>query len=250
MSLKSALLGSVTAALFFSAGFPAVYAQSSDEVVIDSDTVVILEEEDSTPASRTAVKKERAKKAGTKQTQAKSQQRRASAEPTRAQENRNERMYAQNEKKSSVDPYVAFRTAVSLQKNHIDDNVWANAGAIGIRHQDFRAEIEYTYREKMSGMSFGDYDEITTQSLMVNLYYDIPTETVIRPFINAGLGVSNIALRTPYYKDSTNKFSWSAGAGIAYDISKQWDFDIGYRYIDIGEDVKTNEFYAGIRYTF
>lgn len=147
-------------------------------------------------------------------------------------------------------PYVALRSGMSMQKNHIDKNVWANSGAIGMQYEDFRGEVEYTYRDKMRGMYVGDVHKVGTQSLMFNAYYDVPTGMALRPFINAGIGMSKITTEIPFMKDSTNKFSWSVGAGAAYEITNRFAFDVGYRFIDIGDDVKTNEFYGGIRYAF
>ena len=148
-------------------------------------------------------------------------------------------------------PYVAIRTGLAMLKNHINKNAWEGSAALGMQLNEFRTELEYTYRDKIAGNLHGVKHKVGTMSLMVNGYYDIQTGTALRPFINLAAGASRLRLNSEDTSGKTDyKFSWGGGVGVGYDISKNIAFDLGYRFTDLGKQVKSNEFYGGLRFAF
>lgn len=132
----------------------------------------------------------------------------------------------------------------------------------GIRSWVTRIEAEYTYRE--TGTYKQQKLEHTSQSLMGNLYFDPPVRSKIRPYLQVGAGITN-----HHFKKSTHghcdkgdnddqTFTWSVGAGFGSEISHNVFFDLGYRFIHLGDPTvhnkkyKTvaNEGYAGLRFHF
>lgn len=133
--------------------------------------------------------------------------------------------------------------------------------------------------------AFGYTSSIRTQTAMLNLYWDFDTATSFTPYATVGLGLANHRFKnkTNYMmmgntgimqaSSTINNFSWSIGAGVAYQISDSWAFDLGYRYIDAGKlsansswretyfidarintktelDIKYHDIALGIRYNF
>lgn len=183
--------------------------------------------------------------------------------------------------------------------NDKSDSTWGGGLAIGYDFNPrfdvpIRAELEYAVRSQSkvswSGDSLGDTDstkmKFDVQTLFVNLYYDIKTSTAFTPYFGAGLGMAfikgksdlsiNYGPGAPTFSGSASKsqtnFAWNVGAGVAYAITDNWDLDLGYRYVDMGEvktggityqdsfgssetytgkaDLRAHEVMLGIRYTF
>ena len=131
------------------------------------------------------------------------------------------------------------------------DNVWMMSGAIGYRYSYFRAELEYTYRNKIEGDYIGAKHKVDTMSMMINGYYDIDTGMALRPFVNLAIGASRLKIKDVGVSSKTDyKFSWGGGVGVGYDITKDITFDVGYRFQDLGKQIKSNEFYGGLRFAF
>ena len=123
-----------------------------------------------------------------------------------------------------------------------------------------RLEVNYTARseatsEKNRGSS-NDYlklkQQTNLQTLMLNLWADIPTNTAFTPYVGGGVGVAFIDYdvnATDYFYGTTSQhysgskkttnFAWSLGGGIAYDVNPEFTVDLGYRFIDAGK-VKTD----------
>ena len=148
-------------------------------------------------------------------------------------------------------PYVAVRTGIAMLKNHIDKNAWEGSAALGMQLNEIRTELEYTYRNKIEGDYIGAKHKVDTMSLMVNGYYDIQTGTALRPFINLAVGASRLKIKDVGVSSKTDyKFSWGGGVGVGYDITKDITFDVGCRFQDLGKQIKSNEFYGGLRFAF
>lgn len=154
----------------------------------------------------------------------------------------------------------------------IEDNLFMLSGAIGYRYTYFRAEVEYIWRDKsedsetlvipMAGRdpivststaSF-DYD-----SYMFNLYYDFSPYTWFTPYIQAGIGVTNLKYKFNYEGEGSDhykehNFTWVLGGGISAKMTNRLNIDLGYRYYDMGKvgggKIHNQEFYGGVRYVF
>lgn len=97
------------------------------------------------------------------------------------------------------------------------------------------------YKAKSQNMHL--IQKVTVTASMVNLYYNLYEEALINPYITAGVGVSrnrptalvetsrNIRLKGR----STTNLAWNFGGGILLNtMSRDYEINIGYRYIDYG----------------
>lgn len=183
-----------------------------------------------------------------------------------------------------------------------DETIYPNiSAAIGfdfskVSKVNARAELEYTYKDKAtfapnisSGIFNGEEEqapegipsllvnELRTQSLMLNGYYDFKNKSKFTPYLSAGVGVSRIenkvSINPEVFGDSenvttdtNNNFTWTAGAGIAYKVTENVALDLAYRYVDAGEtdvsqsfegtklkntaDLVSHDYSLGVRYNF
>lgn len=193
---------------------------------------------------------------------------------------------------------------------NITDTVFSPGIAVGYQftgdtYQPVRVELAYQHYGKQDDtMSFSPsvsgywhnqknnifplpsesslYMKTKADTLMVNVYYDIPVNNNISAYLMAGAGAAFIrndvswdtnvagqALSAGASKNVTN-LAWSAGAGISWNINENISLDTGYTYTDAGSaenrivarngintatgytntDVKLHLLYAGIRYHF
>jgi opacity protein-like surface antigen len=104
----------------------------------------------------------------------------------------------------------------------------------------FRADIVYSYR---GGYELSDLDqfgdafaaEITSSSVMGNLYWDIPIGmSGFAPFIGAGIGWAGNQMKETLTEDGGVFFLPEAMAGVSFNLSPQAAVDVFYRYFDGG----------------
>jgi opacity protein-like surface antigen len=125
------------------------------------------------------------------------------------------------------------------------------AGAVGYQFRTWglRAEAELGYLESsvsshdIDGVgSFSNDDAFGDTSAMfglASLYYDLPINAPIRPFVGGGIGAADVSFEnhgtTPtgtVLDDSSNAFAWHLTAGVNYDISPNMALEVGYRYLE------------------
>ena len=102
-----------------------------------------------------------------------------------------------------------------------------------------RAEAEYSYREqKIKAFDATPwYGSQWDNSLMVNLFYDIPTGTNFTPYIGGGIGGTHLSWGDNFrpantiviYDASELKFGWQGIVGVAYTITPRIDLTLDYR---------------------
>lgn len=90
----------------------------------------------------------------------------------------------------------------------------------------FRIEGEFTYRQNdvditTAGGTNGD--ALYSTAYMVNLLYDVDTNSPITPYLGGGLGIANLG------GDDTG-FAYQAMAGLGYHLTQQHEVYAGYRY--------------------
>ena len=149
----------------------------------------------------------------------------------------------------------------------MNDNVKGGSFAVGISQKteagDFRAELEYTLNENAKDDLLGVLKaEFKTQAVMLNTYYDIKTQTKLRPYIGYGIGFSRVkgTLSVDGFSASAqkNNLAWQMGGGFGYNITDHTTLDTGYRYMNYGSfsqegtriESAAHEVYIGLRYTF
>ncbi len=148
----------------------------------------------------------------------------------------------------------------------VDEDVAGFGVAVGMSYKNssgmLRTELEYN-KNGNSTKSYSLIDfEVETQSVMLNTYYHLPTGTSLTPYIGGGIGVAHVkgTAEIMGLSGSIKKtnFAWQAGAGLSYDLTKNFALDLGYRYMDYGNfekedvslDTTAHEFYTGIRVSF
>lgn len=126
-----------------------------------------------------------------------------------------------------------------------------------------RAEVEYAYRyrldfdsEEIAPAVIGYKNDVSTNSVMFNLYYDLATSTAWRPYLGAGVGWArnssdvlrgNVATgATETREEDVDNLAYSFQLGVRVAISRAWVGEIGYRYINLGE-IDTGTFTTGDR---
>lgn len=133
-----------------------------------------------------------------------------------------------------------------------------------------RAEIEISYRNadintiSFSGIDLPDSNgDLKSTAFMLNGYYDLTQDTLVKPYVSAGIGVvrhkiAGSAAGLDLGSDSDTVFAYQIGAGIAKDINEKTAATLGYRYLgssdgDFGTttvEYGAHEIRAGLRYSF
>lgn len=187
---------------------------------------------------------------------------------------------------ADITPYASVKAVMSFTDGKIkvddeneNDKVKNFGGdvAVGAKMGAVRAELAYTYLAKDDKTRKYDDEkyktEISSQSFMLNGYYDLENPTIFKPYVGAGVGMAKIKYHCKYtdfvdpeYNEtnsiSKNKFAYSLMAGVGAEITKNVTLDIGYRYTDYGSfskniegdkvkfDTKAHQVLAGVRYSF
>lgn len=147
-----------------------------------------------------------------------------------------------------------MRTTIKKDKEKVNDFVMPFSMALGLRLRNIRVEAEYTFTTKAKK----DKYEEQTDTLMGQLYYDLPFRSPIRPFFNVGLGRYDVSVKENKNKESVKGWAYNLGGGITWNVSNATNLDFGYRYLMI-DDIKTKTgtvklqhhyVYIGWRYVF
>jgi opacity protein-like surface antigen len=129
-----------------------------------------------------------------------------------------------------------------------DDDAIAAGVGVGYRFSPaFRADIR--------GDFAGDYNigggaDMDVWTVLANGYFDIPTGTMITPYLGAGIGWGFVN-ESPGPNDDGVAFALMGGASI--DLSQTTAIDIGYRFRDVmisGSDTQEHQILGGIRFSF
>lgn len=132
---------------------------------------------------------------------------------------------------------VAFDSSDTMKDNiksfKIDGKNSTSLGAdVGIRFMDLRGELEYIHRFdalKLEG-AIGNKN-ISSNTVMANLYYNVLDFYLLKFFVNGGLGYTTISSSSVKQKDN---LTWSLGFGGEISMANLINFEVGYRYLDMG----------------
>ena len=121
----------------------------------------------------------------------------------------------------------------------------------------FRAEAEFSHRGNDVSNAHGD---ISADSMMANVYYDIGTGTRFTPYVGVGTGFSRVDFNDVGNRinDSDLVWAYQAIGGLTYQIADQWKLDANYRYFgtetpDVGgvqSHYRDHALLIGARYEF
>lgn len=189
-----------------------------------------------------------------------------------------------------TNPVIRFTSEQGTSK----DDVLAGGFSVGYNFQyrykvPVRVELNYTAHGRLDkgkasstlyGADFKHDSKLGLQTLMTNVWLDIPTGLPITPYLGAGVGVAYIEYKGKQTFNNAQimntsryltNFAWQVGTGINYKVNDQWSLDLGYRYVHAGNvtsdrwtnvqegapthfsdkaKLKSNEYMLTVRYTF
>jgi opacity protein-like surface antigen len=125
-----------------------------------------------------------------------------------------------------------------LDTRNGDGGTFVLGGGIGYKVNDYlRADL----RGDMAGLGGDEYLDTITG----NLYFDIPTDTMLTPYVGAGVGYG-------WASGNDDGMAYALMAGDEVNISESVSADVGYRYRQIldGTDPSAHEVMAGLRFKF
>ena len=128
-----------------------------------------------------------------------------------------------------------------LSTDEDDSSVLVLGGGLGYQFND---NLRTDLRVDWAGL--GDDDSSLT-TVLGNVYFDIPLETIVTPYIGAGVGYG--------WVDSTGNdedgVAFALMAGLEVNLTEDLSADIGYRYRQIlSEEVYGHQALVGLRYGF
>lgn len=142
----------------------------------------------------------------------------------------------------------------SLTVNNDTDLTAGSGVVLGYRWKSLpiRSEIEIAYRFRFDHdlrdngpPSTGYENNLATLSGLVNVAYEYRNKSNFTPYIGTSIGwaqnhsvVDKDNLVTGSEEEFENRkhnFAWGAMLGIAWRFAKDWDADLGYRFINLGD---------------
>jgi opacity protein-like surface antigen len=176
----------------------------------------------------------------------------------------------------SYDPGGGYDVELDVQH----DTGWLAGAAVGYAF-DFglRAEAEAAYRMndfdqfEIAGFGYDLDGDVSTLSLMGNLWFEAPLTAAFRPFVGVGVGMAQVSLNDveapvigpgTFVDDSDWVFAYQVGGGVAYRFTPGWDVTAEYRYFatddaEVGVEgtsgdgeyeYSSHSVLLGVRYTF
>jgi len=145
------------------------------------------------------------------------------------------------------------------------DTGYSVGAAVGYAFDvNLRTELEVAYRHadtnalKMPGDSLHYLSDVTSVSLLANLFYDVKLPHGVTPYLGGGLGVAfidtkqgnlytvngNTGQASANAGTSDTVLAYQVGCGIAYAVTPRISLDAGYRYFAT-DDVAVNTFSDG-----
>lgn len=200
---------------------------------------------------------------------------------------------------STVTQGTGYYIGVSGGLGNLDDSALDNANPIDIEYDpgflvggvlgyDFgmwRLDAEIAYRTNdasnlifpapLGQLPVGD-GSTTALSYMVNGYFDIPTNMLIKPYLGGGIGYATVSLdvsvppgtfppgfSSTVADDSDSVLAYQFSAGIGFEISRTTALSLGYRYfatddlemmtigaVPFTTEYQSHEFSIGVRFLF
>lgn len=129
-----------------------------------------------------------------------------------------------------------------------DDDNFVAGGGIGYQFSDlFRVDITADFS--------GDYEvapgaEISTATVLGNLYFDWANDTIFTPYVGGGIGYGFVEGSGTAEDD--DGVAYGAAAGVAVGLTDNLDLDLGYRFrmIDVDDETQEHQGTVGMRVKF
>ncbi len=130
-----------------------------------------------------------------------------------------------------------------------DDDNFVIGGGIGYQFSDlFRVDVTADFS--------GEYEvapgaEISTATVLGNLYFDWANDTMFTPYVGGGIGYGFVDGSGAAVDD--DGLAYGAAAGVAVGLTDNLDVDVGYRFRTIsisGDDTQEHQGAVGMRLKF
>lgn len=130
------------------------------------------------------------------------------------------------------------------QNNYGLDSTAQFSIAGGYQWKNYRTELELNYspfginKGTFNTASFALGGNVSTSSVLVNGYYDIPTGSKFRPYIGAGIGAGIISAKikdqgTERDLGTGSSFAYQGKVGLQYEIAKKGNVFAELKYLGI-----------------
>jgi opacity protein-like surface antigen len=129
-----------------------------------------------------------------------------------------------------------------------DDKAFVGGGGIGYRYNDnLRTDLTVDFSTKYN---VGPGADLSTTTVLGNLYYDWANDSAFTPYVGAGVGYG---FANNYPGKDRSGLAVGLAAGVAVDLTDNIALDVGYRFRDImtkGSDPMEHQVTAGVRFSF
>ncbi len=129
-----------------------------------------------------------------------------------------------------------------------DDYGYLAGGGIGYRYNDnMRMDVTVDWAGQYS---IGSGADLSTTTVLGNLYYDWANDSAFTPYVGAGIGYGWVANDGGEDKSG---LALGLAAGVAVDLTSNLALDVGYRFRDTmvsGSDPMEHQAVVGLRYSF
>jgi len=132
-----------------------------------------------------------------------------------------------------------FHTPAGKSKGRVENTNADVLGAVGYEFGNgLRLEGEFFHNQhnlkRLDNVPGGGH--ISNNILFVNAYYDLPVDTLLTPYVGAGIGpdfvnVENYGTSSEYLKGDAVVGAYQAIIGVAAKIDENWAVSADYRYI-------------------
>ncbi|MCJ8144789.1 outer membrane beta-barrel protein [Ancylobacter sp. A5.8] len=119
-------------------------------------------------------------------------------------------------------------------------DAWLLGLGLGVRANDWlRFDVTADYRTKADYTAGAFSAEYEAATLLGNVYVDLGTWHGLTPYVGAGAGAGYVSvsdidvLGADIGSASGWGFAWAVMAGVAVELSPNWQLDIGYRYLSL-----------------
>ncbi len=140
------------------------------------------------------------------------------------------------------------------------DSGFGFLAAVGNNFDGLRGEAEIAYRTNDLNeiSSVPTSGEIVSLSVMGNLLVDLDLSESVRPFLGAGIGLTNVEIENGPNRADDTVFAYQAIAGVGFPLTPITTLDLQYRYFastapdfdGMKAEYQTHNFFAGLRFDF
>jgi opacity protein-like surface antigen len=138
------------------------------------------------------------------------------------------------------EPYQATGNAGSSALFGLEGGARINENLRAGLALDFRPG--YTSRMKDGNTEFAEM-KLKSTSLMANMYYDFTDMGSFMPYVTLGLGMAQNEMKADgingftgsIASKKTTGFAYKLGLGTRYAMTKDFDLDVRYQYVDLGK---------------